>query len=202
MVLVGRGSVRASLPVLMAFPLVAALMSTVGIIALWINDPSVRGDVYGSVSVVLIGTVCGLGASAFMLAWVVTFVGRVRYYVDGTTVVVRRGNRTIARKDMSAARLIRVDGWVTTRRCFYAVGPRWTSSSGLPHVYVEDASTGRFATEYELPDVFIWGRDGAENFRRALFYELTRSGIHPDVFATSAARGVGGSWPVPDLDWN
>ncbi|MBD8606446.1 hypothetical protein IFT73_06225 [Aeromicrobium sp. CFBP 8757] len=201
MVLVGRGSVRASLPALIAFPLVAAVVSVVGVGALSITDPGVRDDVSGLVFVVLIGTFCGLGASVYLLVWVTVFVGRVRYYVDGTAVVVRRGERTIATKDMSAARLIRIDGWVDTRRCFYAVGPRWTSSSGLPHVYVEEASTGRSTTEYELPDVFVWGRDGAARFHQALFHELTRSGIHPEVFVAGGGQGERGTWPVPDLDW-
>ncbi|MCW2840431.1 MAG: hypothetical protein JWR55_1914 [Aeromicrobium sp.] len=183
MVLVGRGSVRESLRVAIAGPVLFACVSLIGVVALVISDPDMRADPFGLVFVVLIGTLCGLCGSIYWFLWVAAFAGRVRYYVDGSTVIVRRGNRTVASKDMSTACLIRVDGWVDTRRGLLRVGPRWTSSSGLPHVYLMDRSAGAFTKDYELPDVFIWGRDGADKFRQAVFSELAKSGIDQGVFA-------------------
>jgi hypothetical protein len=66
---------------------------------------------------------------------------------------------------------------------------------------VTDRSAEAFTNDYELPDVFIWGRDGADKFRQAVFSELTRSGIDPVVFAdesgASRIRGLGSHGPLP-----
>lgn len=183
MVLVGRGSVRASKTVAIALPVLFACVSLVGVAALVVSDPSMKSDPYGLFFVVLIGTFCGVCGSVYWVLWVLFFPGRVRYYVDGISVVVCRGKRTLARKDMSEATLVRVDGWVNVRRGLLRVGPRWTSNSGLPHVFFEERSTGRFRKEYELPDVFIWGRSGADEFRQRLYFELRKAGIGDSVFA-------------------
>lgn len=174
---------RASMPVAIAVPGLAACVSLVGVAALLISDPSLKSDPYGLSFVVLVGTFCGVVASVYWFLWVLSSAGRVRYYVDGTSVVVCRGTRTVARRDMSAATLVRVDGWINLRRGLLRVGPRWPSSSGLPHVFFEERSPGRFRQEHELPDVFIWGRSGADEFRQRLYFELRKAGIGESVFS-------------------
>lgn len=39
-----------------------------------------------------------------------------------------------------------------------------------------------------MPDVFIWGRDGADKFRQAVFSELAKSGIDREVFVNEQVR--------------
>ena len=182
MVLVGEGSVRDSVPIIAGCVVLGAVVGIVGAAAVVVSDPESASDVIGFGFVVFVAAACGLAAGVYWFLWVLGSAGRVRYYVDGRSVVVCRGKRMIVRRQMGTASKIGVNGYINLWRGVLRVGPRWPSKSGLPHVFYTEPSTPWFFDDYELPDIFIWGRSGAEEFREALFEELAKAGIDPAVF--------------------
>lgn len=121
---------------------------------------------------------CLLGGAIWALAWAL-WPAPVRYFVDGTEIVVRRGPVPVRRVDASQLDEIHVAGSLTWRGLFFM---SFALLDGMPQVVcvrrrpdrLTDAST-------ELPHVLVWGRDGADAFHDALVDALRRNGVTTPV---------------------
>jgi len=121
---------------------------------------------------------CLLAGAIWGLAWAL-WPAPVRYYVDGTDIVVRRGPVPVRRVDASQVDEIHVAGSLTWRVLFFT---SVALLSGMPQVvcvrrrfdHLSDHST-------ELPHVLVWGRAGADAFHDALVDALRRNGVTTPV---------------------
>ncbi|HTW16066.1 MAG TPA: hypothetical protein VMF51_13105 [Nocardioides sp.] len=156
--------------------LVLGVVFGVVAIAAWWDEPRPYEGFLAVLAFALVS--CLLAGAILALVWVL-WPAPVRYYVDGTDIVVRRGPVRMRRVDASQVDEIHVAGSLTWRGLFFT---SFALLSGMPQVVCVRARPDRLTDHStELPRVLVWGRAGADAFHEALTAALRRNGVTTPV---------------------
>lgn len=177
-VLVARGGLRNARVSLLSFPVFfGAVTASFGLMAGVFQRPFSAGAVG---EFILAGAAFGLAAGAIgmllIAALLLASAARVKYYVRGAKIVVRRGRRQVAILDATHATRIWRTGNATTRSLLFGIGQVWSVHGDLPCISYTTEETGQADTERQLPRVLVVGQ-GVEEFAAAVYRELTRNGV-------------------------
>lgn len=182
--LVARGRLRNARAALALTPLVSAIvLGLVGLgVGLTESPPTLKYTLSSLAAGCALGLLAGLGGSIFIAALLLASSARVRYFIRGTTIVVKRGRREIRSIDALDCTSIRGTGKVTTRELLVDVGVFWTMSDDYPCIeYTQLNNEGRAKTT-KLPRVLILGSANTEIFWARAREELVMAGVEALVW--------------------
>lgn len=181
-VLVGRGRLRNVWAVLAYVPAITIVAIVLGYgFMIWIADANWNLKVVFWLCLVSLAVSWVQLANEIRGAWAP--VAKIAYYVDGTRVLVRKGDELLASVDVAEVREIRVTGQLTFITSLTSRSGRssmHTLIGLLPRVAfgrVVDSDVNSGEDLRELPPILLVGRHQTEAFRDRLFAELRAAGV-------------------------